>query len=184
MLPRPLWASSGRAPDEVVLDRRDRHRSHRHQPLLAALAGQPHHPRVEVEVVGGQADRLGDAGAGPVQDLEQCLVPELDRRRVDLRACGRQQPLDLVDGDRLGQPLGRGGRAHVSGGVEGGQPLPYGEPVQAAGGDHRPGRRRGRERRVVAVTGAQVGQERGDVGLGDAGKLGDPPPGEAERIAA
>ena len=57
-----------------------------------------------LQVVDGQADGFGDAGAGAVQDLQQGAVAEGERRAVG--AGGGDEPLDLVDGDR---PWGAGG---------------------------------------------------------------------------
>ena len=66
-------------PDEVVLDGPQRVAADRDDPLLAALAGQPHRRPAAVEVVDGEPDRLGDARAGAVQQLEQRPVAQRAR---------------------------------------------------------------------------------------------------------
>jgi hypothetical protein len=60
---------------QICLDRGLGIAPDRDQPGLAALAVQQRGPVVEVEIVDGRADRLGDPRAGAVEELQQCLVP-------------------------------------------------------------------------------------------------------------
>ncbi len=56
--------------------------------------------------------------------------------------------------------------------------------MQAADGDHRPGRRTDRQRRVLGVALAQRGQELGHVGRGDVGQPGLAAPGQYRVVPA
>ena len=79
-----------------------------HQPLLAALAAQQHRPGLGVDVVDVEADGLGDARAGGVQQFQQRPVPQGQRAVGGALAARRlQQRQHLVDGQALGQPAAR-----------------------------------------------------------------------------
>ena len=87
---RPVGRQRRPGPHQVVLDGPQRVAADRDDPLLAALAGQPHRRLPAVEVVDGQPDRLGDARAGAVEQLQQRPVAQparpLDRAgRLDQR---------------------------------------------------------------------------------------------------
>ena len=133
----------------------------------------------QVQVVDVEPDRLGDPGAGPVQQLEQCPVPQ---RRL-AGGCRREQPLHFADGDGLGQPARRRWRAHGPGRIRCGQALGERERVQPAHGDHCPaGRARG-QRRVIPVAFAQPRQEVRDVLRADLPDLGPADGSQRRRIA-
>ena len=110
----------------------------RHEPLLVALADDPHEGAVDREVLAVEADRLADPQARGVQELEQGpvaqgvtgAVPAGSSRRL-VAAGGLQQALDLVDGQRLGQQPGRSRQVEVGRDVDADQALAVGEPVEA-----------------------------------------------------
>jgi len=168
----------GPGPDQVGLHGAHGVASHRHYPVLAPLADQPHHRilGVQLEFVDIEAGRLGDPGPGPVKELEQRPVPQLARvdtgrgpggRGVWAGASRGEQAFDLGEGDRLGQPPGRRGRRDVSRGVQFGQALRDRERVQPADRDHGPGGRTDRKRRVLLIALPQRGEELRHVGGGD-----------------
>ena len=63
--------------------------------FLASLAEQPQQPGAGVEIVDDEPHRLGDAGAGGVEDLQQRPVAQAHRGVVN--ACGLQEAADLID---------------------------------------------------------------------------------------
>ena len=63
--------------------------------FLAPLAEQPQQPGVGVKVVDDKPHRLGDAGAGGVEDLQQRSVAQAHRGVVN--ACCLQEAADLID---------------------------------------------------------------------------------------
>ena len=91
---------------QVGIERRARVAADRHDALLVALAEQAHDlvgAVVADQVVDVERDGLGDPGAGRVEQLEQRLVAQRGR----LVAVGRrEQPLDLLDRERLRKALG------------------------------------------------------------------------------
>ena len=118
-------------------------------------------PCLEVEVVDVEPDRLGDPGPGAVEHLQQRPVAQRQRRA---RRAGRlEDPLDVRQRQRLGQPLGR--RRRPDGGRRGrpasspsrtanrwkprtATTVPRGgSPRSAADGPASPSRRRDQERR-------------------------------------
>ena len=177
---RPPAASAGRArtrysstaPQRVAADRDD--------PLLAALAGQPHRRPAAVEVVDGQPDRLGDARAGAVQQLQQRAVAQ--PARPSSAPAARPAPPPTRTGIALGsRRAGVGGRpraADVVGrrarraartGAGRGRRPPPGPPTSptAAGGRRRPAR--------------SAARNAGDVGLGDLRRARAPRPRSGTR---
>ena len=85
----------------------------RHQALLAALAAHHQQPLVAPRRRGGQRDQLGHAQAGGVEHLEQADEARGAQplggssRRLDGRARGREQAVDLRDRQHLRQRRGR-----------------------------------------------------------------------------
>ena len=98
---------------EVAAERLDRLAADRDDPLLAALADDAHEPVVEVDAALLEPDRLGDAQAGAVEQLDERAVAERARRDA---VRGVDQPLGLARRERprqLARPprqLDRGGR--------------------------------------------------------------------------
>ena len=184
--PRALRNTAGRRPPDgggregrtpahqVGVERADRVAADRDVALLAALAAEPDRRvgRQVVEVVDVEAGHLGDPRPGPVEELEQRAVAQHPRVGVVGRPGRVEQPLDLVDGDRLGQPPRRRGRRDLAGRVVDGQALGAGERVQPADRHHRAADRAGGERRVIFVAGVQRGPELGHVERGDVAELG------------
>ncbi|BCJ67959.1 hypothetical protein GCM10009779_57410 [Polymorphospora rubra] len=128
----------------------------------------------QVEVVDGGTDRLGDPGAGAVQELQQGPVAQRQRAGVGaVRAGGLQQGDDLGDVEGLRQPAGRCRRAYVAAGVVADDALADGEAVQPAYGAGGPGGGGRRQRRVVGVALAQPGDVRGDLRGPDRGEVVD-----------
>src|SRR5262249_14915489 len=78
-----------------------------------------------------------------------------------------EQPLDVLDRDRLGQPAWRRRWAYAPRRVGGRQALAYREAMQATDGDDRTGRGARGERGMPLVALAQAGQERHHVVLTD-----------------
>src|SRR2546429_8096116 len=68
--------------------------------LLAALATHPDHARVRIDGADRQGDQLGYAQAARIQQLQHRLVAR-PRRVAGIRLC--QQPIDLVDGEKVRQ---------------------------------------------------------------------------------
>ena len=84
---------------------------------------------VERQVLAVEAERLADPQPGRVQQLEQRAVARLGPGR---RRAGRlEQPLDLVDRQRLGQQARWRGRSRWAATSTVDQPLAVGEPVEA-----------------------------------------------------
>ncbi len=86
----------------------------RHDALLAALAGHPHEPVVEVDAALFEPDRLRDAQPGAVQQLDERLVAQVARLR-SLR--GVDQALRLAGRERLRERLRPARQLHGRGGV-------------------------------------------------------------------
>ncbi len=131
----PRRDSSGRARDEVRVERRAGVRADRHDPLLRPLAAHPQHVAVR-DVVDVELHHLGHARARRVEQLEQRAVPDADhvaggrfRRRRSRRI---QQLLDLIDRERLRQPPRQLGRPQPRGRVVRLDALAGEEAVQAA----------------------------------------------------
>ena len=75
-----------------------------HEPFLRALAEQAHEPVVPAQVTEREADRLRDAGAGGIEQLEQGPVPQVDR----LGPAGRgQEGEHLLLGEGLWKSAGQ-----------------------------------------------------------------------------
>src|SRR3954471_12781191 len=99
---------------EVAAEPLDRHVADRHEPLLVALADDPNERAVERQVLAVEPQRLRDPDPGRVQELEQGSVTDREGRVRYARRLGRlpaslpgrrlQQPVNLVDRQRLGQP--------------------------------------------------------------------------------
>ena len=100
---RPL-ASTGRACLQVGLDPLQRHLAHRHQSVLAALAGHPQHALAQVQPGQRQLDQFGHPQAGGIHQLEHRAVAQA-QRAADIRRV--EQRLDLALGQRLGQAARR-----------------------------------------------------------------------------
>ena len=72
----------------------------RHQPILAALAGHPHHPLAQVDRIGRQVHQLAHPQAGGVHQFQHRPVAQAFGRARVRRG---QQGLDLGFAQRLGQ---------------------------------------------------------------------------------
>ena len=88
------------AAGEVAPQRLDGRASERDDALLVALAGDADEAVVEVDARLVEADRLGDAEAGAVEQLDQRPVAQRARRRAGR---GLDQPLDLAGRQRARQ---------------------------------------------------------------------------------
>lgn len=86
---------------EVATDGLGRRAPERNDALLAALADDPNDPLVEVDGALLETDRLGDAEARPVQELDERAVASSARRRPVRR---RDQALDLGRRERAWKP--------------------------------------------------------------------------------
>ncbi len=53
--------------------------AHRHQPLLVALAHYAHQALTQTNMLGSEPHQLGNPQAGGVEQLQHCLVPQLQR---------------------------------------------------------------------------------------------------------
>ena len=109
----------GAPPHQVGVEGADRVAADRDVALLAALAAEPAPPGL---ARGGRGRRRRGrsprrSAPRPVQELEQRAVAQHPRVRVVGRPGRVEQPLDLVDGDRLGQPPRRRGRRDLAGRV-------------------------------------------------------------------
>src|ERR1700759_3341732 len=80
--------------------RADRLATDRHEAFLAALSENSNQHILEQHVLHAKRDPLGDPQSGPIRQLEHRAIAER-KRLIDLR--GGEQPLDLVDGQNLGQ---------------------------------------------------------------------------------
>ena len=164
----PAVEQVGTTAHDVGLHRLAREPADRHDPFLGALAAQQHAAAggvLELEVVDVEADRLGDAGTGAVEDLEQRPVAQRQRRPG---GAGRlEELLDVAERDRLRQPLGRSRRAHAGRRVGRRQPVLDRELVEPAHGHDRAAGRGGAQRLVLPVPLAQRHQEPADGLLGD-----------------
>ena len=78
----------------------DRYLADRHEPLLVALADDPHEGAVERQVLAVEPDRLAHPQTRGVQQLEQCPIADAAGR------CRLEQPFDLADVERVGQIAG------------------------------------------------------------------------------
>ena len=167
---------AGPGPDQVRIERPRGVAAHRHHPVLAALADQPHQRvRAQLQLVDVEAGRLGDARPGAVEELEQRPVPQQPGVRgqvIGTRAGRVEQALHLRQGDRLGQPPGRRRRRDLASRVGAGEALGDREGVQAADRDHGPRGRTDRQRRVLGVALAQRGEEFRHVRRGDVAQPG------------
>ena len=172
----------GPRPGEIRRDRLQRRSTDRHDALLRTLAAQQHRLGVGVDVVHVEPDRLRDAGAGAVEHLQERPVTQRERRAR--RAAGRQHRLDVLEGDRLRQPLGRRRRAYGGRRVVLGQPVLHAELVEPTNG-HDGAACAGRtQRRMVGVAFPQRDQEGGDHGLVDRAEVIDPPTAQELQVAA
>ena len=90
-----LLSQDRSAPHQVGVQRLPGVGPHGDHALLASLAEQPQQPGVGVEVVDDEPHRLGDAGAGGVENLQQRSVAQAHRGVVD--AGGLQEDADLID---------------------------------------------------------------------------------------
>src|SRR5690606_36608298 len=181
------------AADQPGLDGIGRVPAEWHDALLVALAEQPHHSLVrgmragplaatQVEVVHVDPDGLADTRAGAVEHLEQRAVPEGDGRVAD--AGGVQEPLDLHDADRLRKPPGGGRWCDDLRRVVDHVPLRLQEAVESADYHERPGRRRGGQRRTIALARPQLGQEVGHRALAHRPGTRDPPGAQEVEVSA
>jgi hypothetical protein len=139
--------------------------THGDDPLLAALAVQQHGAVDLVEVVDVETDRLGDAGAGAVQQLQQRAVTQREHRAG--RARGLEDRLDVRERQRLGEPLGRRGRLDRRCRVGLRQAVGHREAVEPPHGDDGARGRRRAEGRVGRAPLPQADQERRYRRLGD-----------------
>ena len=86
----------GASEREVAAQRLGGRPAERDEAFLAALADDAHHAGLEVDRAARQAERLGDAEAGAVEELHQGAVAHRARRRADrgvdeaLGLCGRE----------------------------------------------------------------------------------------------
>ena len=125
--PRPRAVGPAREPVEGDV-------ADRHEPLLVALADDPHEPAVDREVLGVEAQRLADPQPGRVEQLQQGPVAQVavvaGFGRV-VATGGLEQALGLLDRERLGQPAALARQVEVRRDVGPDQPLAVGEPVEA-----------------------------------------------------
>ncbi len=141
---RPPWAGprARAVPHEVRVERGARVAADRDDPLLAALTSQPNGAGgvtigpAQLKVVDVEAHGLGDPCPGAIQQFEQRAVAQAGGFGGTGRGHGAEQAFDVGDGDRLGQPPGRRGRAHLPRRVGSGEALAERERVQATHGDH------------------------------------------------
>jgi hypothetical protein len=81
--PFPRAGQCGPGPNEVGVEGVPGQPAEGHHPLPSALAAQPDEPHPEVDVIGGQPDRLGDPGSAGVEELQQGAIAEGERRLVE-----------------------------------------------------------------------------------------------------
>ena len=177
----------GATAHQIGVQRRHGGPPDRDQALLATLAGQQHRPCRGVHIVEVEADRLGDAGAGRIQQLQQRPVAQRQRPvGVAVPARGLEQRQHLVERQALGQAPTRRRRLDLTGDVDRGDALGSGEAVQAAHGDDGPGGgHRGQgHHTVVGVAAPQRDEEVADVGLGDRSQVADAAATEMLAVAA
>ena len=113
---------------EPRLDRREGSVTHRHHPLLAALAHDADRSLPSVHVGQVEAAALRDAEAGGIEQLEQGPVSESGRRAVHL---GVEEVLRFVLGQERRQSPGQLGAPDLTGGIELDRPT-AGEVLEAA----------------------------------------------------
>ena len=90
----------GPAAAQVAAERVGGAAAERHDPLLAALADRADEPLLEVDAVSLEADRLADAQARAVEELDERAVAQGARRR----SVGRlDEPLRLAGRERARQ---------------------------------------------------------------------------------
>ena len=87
---RPSASQAGRTVVEVALEAVEGDVADRHQPLAVALADDPHEAAVERQVLPVEPERLADAQAGRVQQLQQ--RPVADARGLVRRRSPRAAP--------------------------------------------------------------------------------------------
>ena len=105
-----------------------------------ALADDPHERAVEREVLAVEPERLADPQAGRVQQLEQRTVARAARRG------GLEQPLHLVDVERVRQAADLARQVEMGRDIDVDEALAVGEPVetlQRRGAPSQAGRREG-----------------------------------------
>ena len=113
----------GARPGDPAAEPVERDLPDRHEPLLVALADDPHERAVDRQVLAVEADRLADPQPGGVEELEQRPVAELvgGVGRIGVVAAGRlEQALGLGHRQRLGEQPRRPWQVEVGGHVRSG----------------------------------------------------------------
>ena len=126
--------------------------AHGHEALLAALAERHEVAGVEVHVAQAQLDELRHAQARGVQRLEHGGVARASGRRAIGR---REQAVDFLDGEELGQLAAVARQVHLFGRVLRAQPLALEELEQLAQRDE-PARLRARRELAVREEGEKI----------------------------
>ena len=160
---------------EVAAQRLGGRAAERHDPLLAALAERAHEPALDVHRGPVEADRLGDAQAGAVEQLDERAVAHRPRRHAD---GGVDQALDLGGGERARQPARAPGELQVGGGVVGARPEQELVPEEGADGGDAAGDRRRRE-----AVGAELGDPALELVVGRRRDRSAAPGGERREVA-
>ncbi len=125
----------------------ERHVADRHEPLAVALADDPDECPVDRQLLHVEPERLADPQPGRVEELEERPAAEI-RRRLE-------EPVDLVDRERLREQPGLARQVDVLGDVDADQPLAEREAVEAADA-RRTSAERGRgEARIVRPAAAR-----------------------------
>src|SRR5258706_3808599 len=162
----------------------DRDLADRHEALLVALADDPDECPIEREVLEVEPERLRDSQAGGVQQLEEGPIAEAWVIRV-VRARRVQQPLDLGDGEGLGQESRHPGRVEMSPNVGRDRALAEREAVEAPDRRGSPSEARRRKARVGWPTPARPSRQVPERRVGTTRPLrrGAPRRGEVGQVA-
>ncbi len=96
---------------QILLQPPHRLLAKRHQPLLATLAGHPHHALTQIKLIQPQANQFTDAQPGGVQYFQHAAVTQ-PQTVLGIR-CG-QQALDVRLAERLGQGSSELGHGDVA----------------------------------------------------------------------
>ncbi len=147
----PIASSAGRPSASHRFEPVERDVAHRDQPLAIALADDPDEPAVERQLLDVEPERLADPEAGGVEQLEERPSAEIGRRL--------EQPIDLIDGQRLRQQAGLAWQVDVLGDVDADQPLPETEAVEAADARGPAAKARRSEARIVPPAAARPRRE-------------------------
>jgi hypothetical protein len=173
----PVAAVEVRPPAaEVAAQRLDRLAAERDDALLVPLPHATDRATLEVDAAPLEADRLADAQARAVQELDERAVAQAPRRRAVRRV---DQALDLAEGEGAGEAAPAARQVDLRRGVVG--PLAEGDEVTVEAA-----RRRGtpRDRAGRLAAGAEVGEPRLDVGRARGRRRSAEMPGEVGQVAA